>query len=512
MAKTNCTFPNCERESISYSPFCGQHTSNRELKRMINTLKENDLTDIYWDEVELKKIVFEKKHFAAGVFSNIDLYEVQFIDCGFSDCDFEHAVLTNCIFESCELEKCVFTDVTFQESRFSGCRIIDGGFNEINMADESLFKDCDLDSCEFSGGIFSETGINVSSRFYNNTFTQISISRAAFEKCQFIESRFSKSTLYDSSFIDCHFNTITHDFKLTGPPILCDFNGTVFINTSIPRNFRIWNNFKQRPVDFYRKTVERLLSVDHPNHLKELGLALQHLEVFPDVDANSLRLDVKELFRRLATEAGYEGNYEIIGEILSAYGRIPEKFRAMTGFFLPPAEDRGGLEPGQARLNIRVTLDSWTVGRVSAFLSLMNKMEEVLPTGAAHVIEVIEKGSFIIEILGSLKPLLAYFQTILDFRKSSYELKLKDLEIESKEIDLEYQRRLKQLEIRKREQEMEMTELEIYDKKIELMKKIKDHTGYDHLNYSKSKKGKKAEEIAEIMKKEFPILHLRVEE
>lgn len=55
MAKPNCAFPDCERESISYSPFFGQHTSNRELKMAINKLKEENLTDVYWDEVELKK-------------------------------------------------------------------------------------------------------------------------------------------------------------------------------------------------------------------------------------------------------------------------------------------------------------------------------------------------------------------------------------------------------------------------------------------------------------------------
>ncbi|RLJ69328.1 pentapeptide repeat-containing protein [Pedobacter alluvionis] len=512
MAKPNCSSPGCERESLSYSHFCGQHTSNGQLKRAINKLTEDDLTDVYWDEVELKKILFKNKHFAAGTFSNIDFYDVKFINCGFSDCDFERAVMTKCVFENCELEKCVFTDVTFQESRFSSCRILDGGFNEINIADESVFIDCDLDSCEFSGGIFSETCSISASRFYNNIFTQVSISRASFVKCQFIESRFSKSTLYDSSFIDCHFNTITHDFKLTGPPILCDFNGTVFINTIIPKNFRIWNNFKQRPVDFYGKTVERLLKVNNPDNLKELALVLQHLESFPQINANLLSLDVKELFRRLAADAGHAGNYEAIGEILSAYGRIPEKFRTQTGFFLPPAEGGQGLQQGQAKLNIRVTLDRWTVSQVSTFLSLMNEMEEVLPEGLAHEIEVIERGSFIIQILGSLKPLLAYFQTILDFKKSGYELKLKDLEIESRKIDLESQRRLKHLEVRKAEQDIEKTDLEIYSQKLELMKKIKDHTGYDHLAYSKSKKGKKAEEIAEIMKQEFPILHLRLEE
>ena len=512
MANPTCGAPNCERESISYSPFCGQHTNNRTLRKKINQLDKEDLTDVYWDEIELKKIIFENRHFAAGIFSNIDLYEVKFINCGFSDCGFEQAIFTNCVFENCELEKCTFTDVTFQESSFSGCRILDGEFNEINMADDSLFKNCDLDSCDFSGGIFSETGVNTGSRFYNTTFTQVSISRAAYENCQFIESRFSKSTLYDSSFIDCHFNTISHDFKLTGPPILCDFNGSVFINMSIPRTFRVWNNIKQHPVDFYRKTVDRLLKVGHPNSLKELALALQHLEMFPEINADLLGIEIKELFRRLAADAGHTGNYEIIGEILSAYGHIPEKFRTQTGFFLPPANDAASLQLGQARLNIRFGLDRWTVKRVSALLSLMDEMEEALPEGSPQVIEVIEKGSFIIEILGGLKHLLAYFQTIVDFKKSTYELKLKDLEIESKQIDLESQRRLKQLEVRKAEQEVEKKDLEIYNQKLELIKKIKDHTGYDHLDFSKSKKGKKAEQIAETMKQEFPILHLRLEE
>jgi hypothetical protein len=48
MAKPNCASPNCGRESISYSKFCGLHTSNRELKKAISKRKEDDLTDVYW--------------------------------------------------------------------------------------------------------------------------------------------------------------------------------------------------------------------------------------------------------------------------------------------------------------------------------------------------------------------------------------------------------------------------------------------------------------------------------
>lgn len=505
MAKPNCAAPNCGRESISYSKFCGQHTSNRELKKAINQLKEDDLTDVYWDEVELKKITFEKKHFAAGSFTNLDFEAMRFVNCGFSDCDFEHVVLTDTVFENRELEKCVFTDVTFQNSRFSGCRILDSGFKEINIADESSFENCDLDSCDFSGGIFSETGIIRATRFYNNTFTQISLTRTAFEQCQFIESTFSKSTFYDSGFISCQFNTITHDFKLSGLPMLCDFTGTKFLNMSMPRTFRIWNNFTNHPKEFYLKTVARLLNYNHPNHLKELGLALQHLEKYPEVNANGMRLAIKELFKKLAADAGHAGSYEIIGEILSAYGRIPERFRTQTGFFLPAADESSALAPGLAKLSVQLELNTWTVKQVSNLMGLMADIEEYLPEGLEQVIDLIEKGSFIIEIISNLKPLLAYFQSLIDFGKSSYDLRLKVLEIESKKIDLEYQRRLK-------EQEIQKNDLMIANQRLELISKIKEHTSYDHLAYSKTKKGKKAIEIADAIKQEFPILHVRLED
>jgi uncharacterized protein YjbI with pentapeptide repeats len=477
-----------------------------ELTLFIIVNSVTELSNLYnWDEVELKKITFEKKHFAAGSFTNLDFEAVRFVNCGFSDCDFEHLVMTDTIFENCELEKCVFTDVTFHESRFSGCKILDGGFNEINMADESLFGQCDLDSCDFSGGIFSETGVTRDTRFYRNTFTQISLSRAAFENCQFIESTFSKSTFYDSRFINCQFNTITHDFKLSDPPMLCDFRGTKFLNMTMPRTFRIWNNFKQHPKAFYLKTVGRLLKDNHPNHLKELGLALQHLEKFPEIDANGLRLEIKELFKQLAADAGHAGNYEIIGEILSAYGRVPERFRTQTGFFLPAANESEGLEPGMARLRVKLDLNNWTVKQVSQIMALMAEIEDYLPEGPEQVIDTIEEGSFIIEILAGLKSLLAYFQSLVDFGKSTYELRLKVLEIESKKIDLEYQRRLK-------EQELAKNDLTIATQKIELYTKIKEHYGYDHLAYGKTPKGKKATAIAETIKHEFPILHVRLED
>jgi len=512
MANKKCLSPNCERESISHSSFCGTHTNNRSLRKTIRQFKNDSFVDVFWDEVELKDIVFEKRHFAASTLSNIDLDNIHFINCGFSDCDFEHAVFTNCIFENCELEKCVFNDVTFQESTFNICEIIDCSFSEINLADESAFTNCNLESCEFSGGIFSETATNTRNRFYENNFTQFSISKTRFEQCQFTESRFSKSSFYDSAFINCHFNTISHDFKLSGPPMLCDFSGSDFINMSIPKSFKTWNNFKQTPIDFYLKTTHRLLADDHPNHLKELSLALQHLENYPEVDVFSLRTDLTSLFRKLLSAAAQAANYEIIGEILTAFGRIPEKFRQHTGFFLPPATETGNLQNDNSRLSIHVSLDQWTVKRVSAFLSLMNEMEKALPEGMAQEIESIEKGSLIIEIIGSLKPLLAYFQTLLSIRNSSYELKLKALELESKKTELEYQRQFKELEIKKSMLDLDAKQLQFDKEKLELMKAIKEASGYDHLKFIQSGTGKKAQKTAEIMQAEFPILHLRLEE
>lgn len=512
MANPTCSASNCDRESISYSTFCGHHTNNGKLRKAILKEKSNSMTDVYWEEVELKKLVIENKHFAAGIFTNIDFLEVRFVNCGFSDCGFELAVFTSCSFENCELEKCSFTDVTFQESGFLDCRIMEGLFSEINMADESIFQGCDLDNCDFSGGIFSETGTISGNRFYNASFTQVSINQAVFQGCQFIESKFSKSTLYDSAFLNCHFNTISHDFKLSGPPILCDFRGSDFVNTAIPKSFRSWNNFKQHPAQFYGKVVQRMLKDEHPNHLKELGLALSHLQKFPGIDELSIRLDVASLFKRLAAEAAHSGNYQIIGEILSAYGRIPENFRGPTGFFLPPASSDNGLEPGQARLIIRVELDRWTVARVSALLSMMAEMETLLPEGMPQEIDYMEKGSLIIEILGSLKPLLGYFQALLDFKKSSYELKLKGYELESKQIDLEYHRDMRQNELQRAAQELEKNDIELAHRRLDLMERIKEKTGYDHLDISKTKKGKKAEQLASAIKKEFPVIHLKLEE
>lgn len=511
MTERKCARKDCNRQAISNSRFCGQHTNNKEFNQKLNKLTRKDLKNLHWDELEIKKVKLPGKRFTALLLTNTDLTAVVFTECIFNGCNFQNITFTNCRFDRCKFEQAEFTDVTFHEAAFEGCTIVDSRFSEVLFADETVLQNTQVEDCILTGGMFSETGTSAQSTFLRGEFIQVSFNQARFNECQFIETTFTKSSIYDSVFTACYFDTITHDFALTGVPMLTDFRGTRFVNMSIPKNLRKWSNLKKAPLDFYLGIVDSLVVVNHPNYLPELAVALDKLLQLGYSPDSRLNHDVKALFKRLAASAAATGDYRTLGDILSDFGRLPYAFRQGTGFMLPPAKSgNDNALDEEARLTIHAQSENWQLQKITRFLSLLSQLEAALPEGPPQTLSYLENGSIIVQVIGGIKQLFTGFMSLLDAKKATMDIKLKGLEYQLKEldvkkaeIDLQHYERMKVLEY-------DTAKLSQLEQKLDILKKFQELTGVDYAAYLKTPNGQNAQNLSDLIQKEFPVFHLEI--
>ncbi|MCW3105797.1 MAG: hypothetical protein JWQ09_303 [Segetibacter sp.] len=321
MDQKMCSKKGCNKEAISFSKFCGKHTSNKDIINKLRTTRFKNLKSLYLDEVEIKKITFSGKIFLSATIQDTDFNQAIFNDCSFKGCGFSNAVFTECKFIDCYFEQWDCKDVTFSETIFERCTFEDWQLNQCLFAEETAITDSTVDSCEITGGFFSETGIFKNVKFLSTNFLQASFAQAKFSECQFIDVDFLKTSLYDSAFTSCCFDTISHDFSITGIPQLCDFRGTRFINMSIPKNLGKWNNLKKEPTLFYQDVVNMLTSLKHPNYLADLAVALSYLQKLNFPFKTELLERVRSHFKYLVNEAYASADYRTLGNIMSEFGK-----------------------------------------------------------------------------------------------------------------------------------------------------------------------------------------------
>lgn len=504
-----CRFAGCHKEAISLSEFCGKHTANKDIIHALKNLPDGPFASLYLDEVEIKKLTLAGKEFTSATVQDTDFEKVVFVDCAFLSSGFAATVFKECRFVNCRFLQWDCKDVTFSETVFEGCSFDDWQLNQCFFGDETAIVESGIDGCEVIGTFFSETGEFRDVKLLSTNFVQASFAQARFSRCQFIEAEMSKTSLYDSAFTGCLFSTVSHDFKLTGVPMLCSFKDSVFENMTVTKAMRRWNNFKKDDTLFYLDIVEMILPLNHPNYLSELGLALQKLTALKLQPSDELKERIHDLFRRLLSEVAQTGNYTSVGNILSDYGKVPAPFRKNSAFLLPPPGD--GTSRTGSRLTVQVHLPLWRPEYIGRFTTLLAELDEKLPDADSSLISSIENGSLIVQLLGTVKHLFAGLRMLVDLKKTKVEIdnlqldaRKKQLELKKIEIELAHYEKMKTLEAQK-------AELEVYEKKLQLIEQAGKQFGYDHRAYLRTKKGQNAEKTAALIQKEFPVLWLRLE-
>jgi fluoroquinolone resistance protein len=514
MKQQVCAKPNCQKVAISFSKFCGEHTKNKDLVAKLKTVATKNVRKLHLDEVEIKKITLSNKTFHSPNIQNCDFDQVNFDSCTFLFFTNGNSTFTECKFINCYFEQWDCTDITFHETIFENCTLRDCNINQSSFADETVFVNCEWDGCSCIGGMFSETGTNKNIKFHNTQFIQASFNQAIFSESQFVETIFSKTALYDSNFNDCYFTTVTHDFPITGVPMLCDFRGCKIENMTVSKLMRTWNNFNKQPQDFYLSLVSMLTTVNHPNYLSELAKALTHLDKLGYLPDWQVLDSIKNLFKRLVMDAYEMQDYRTMGDIMSEFGNIPLRFRSNIGFMLPPPSDAQTERDNISKLTITANAPEWTLAKVSQFLQLLATLEPNLPSSIPQTVNYIERGSLIIQLLGGFKQLLVLLHCIADFGKTSIQAKLKTKELESEILAIEKERKRIELEYLNKNKALEYQkdQLAYVEKMLQVLEILEKRTGFDYRTYLRTTKGKNAKNIATIINEAFPMLNLVIEE
>lgn len=513
MNTKKCKNTKCENLVISFSDYCGKHTKSSDVKKRLKSISSFEINDINLHKIKLSKVTLSSKVFSYPLFNDCEFISFEFIQCKFFFADFTHTIFDECRFVDCHFEEVNATDTQWMNCIFINCVFDKSIFNQC-FFDNTKASSCDFNTIEFIGHFFGDTGPFEECNFDTCIFTQSSINQSIFDKCNFESCDFIKTTLYDSSFINSYFKNVTNDFKDLGGPTLCDFRNSKFIKTYLPRSAKKWNNFNKENIDYYLSMVDVISDVVlvYPSELSDLTVVLIHLNKLHFQITNTFKERIHELYRFLLENAAKKGDYEVAGDIINEYGKVPFVFRKGATFVLPPPTNpEEELDSMYAKLYIRVTLPKWSLQSVSKFILLLSKIENQIPNYTPQLIKGIQQGSLSATIFGDLRQLLLTGR-ILDVEKLEIEIdKLEAtfqkelLEIQHKKIELEYLSEEKKLEL-------ESKRLSIMKQKLEILDMLEKKLGVDYKKYAQSEEGQIALSIAEEIKVSFPILKLKLTE
>lgn len=516
MKRTKCTFKDCPNDAITFSENCGQHTSNRKVISALKNYKEKSFAGIFLSDVEIKTLTFNNKIFSNCQILDVEFLYTHFVNCIFKDCylsnvhfidvTFERSNFVNCDFHNCEFEHCSFEVSMFSTDTFIECSFYENTLIRKSSFVDALFIGSTIDEeCDFNGTEFTKTKIY-----------QSSISDSDFSESSLVACEFRDVILFKNDFRNSTIQSLTHDFGLGSFPKLNDFSSATIIDTTIQRNIKEWNLFKGKQEKFLMNIVEKIYKERHPNNLMVLTKALELLEQFGYNKNAPFINKINSLFRNQFERATSNGDYRTIGEIISEYGRIPVSYR-ITGFALPAPKSMPFIKGHEASLTIQFKMDIWTVQNVHQLLLYISELEKMLPIGNSPLeVSDILKGSIFATLWGDFKQ-IGYAGRLLDIEKLEIEVEHAQIKKELDRIELERQKEIikthkkeNKLRLKKMELENENIELELMQKKINILTSLEKLQGIDYIEFVETYEGKKAKRIALDLGEVFPIESLKM--
>lgn len=334
-----CKTSGCGNKSISLSEFCGAHTSNDTYLAAILAELHQHTEHSYCTISDVELIPETEQTFAGHTFSdctfmNFDLTRFIFRETQFISCDFTDIELTDSRFEDCS-----FSDCTLDQLNFSECHLVGNNFDQCEW-DNSTFHDaCTLSHNSFELNKLTQFTLFESpdatgNHFEHCEFILSSINHANFDRSEFLYTGFSKTSIAYSSFRECLFQDVDHDFDQIGPPIACDFFAARVDEEFRQLTEKLYCNYRhEHYLDFVRESIEALLLLEHSNYLSELSYffnyCLEH-----DVSIQQYQAHTVALFKRLYQKAVQLNNIEMLGSLIRSFTEMPEEIR-QQGFLLP---------------------------------------------------------------------------------------------------------------------------------------------------------------------------------
>jgi len=159
-----CTAPGCRKPAFAEEPTCVAHAPDPESLLAETQAGLRSMTEI------------RNQNFSGARFSNLDLSGKSFIACSFMGSTLSGVLFTGarfriCFFDGSDISSCDFSHLDAQFSSFGGARIVD-----------SSFEHSELIHLNFSGARIEE---------------------CTFDNSNLYDSRFIKTELITTDFIDC---------------------------------------------------------------------------------------------------------------------------------------------------------------------------------------------------------------------------------------------------------------------------------------------------------------------
>jgi len=442
-----CKNDECEKRAISFSEYCGEHTSNEKYQVVLNDLKEGSYSDLWISEMELEKIDLK----------NIQFHNSQIVDCAF----------VNSSFDNFKLEMSMLNDVLFSQAMFASCFI---GNNSSVIS--SSFQKCDIKKTSFIKTSFNQTMINEtnlenadwhSSAFLGVDFTKcnlklLTISLCSFDQssfnyskvddCSILNSKIARTILYDTRFNKLKVNQINTDFEeIDYPIVLCEFHDCIFPKNFISENCKKWNAIDENSTSFNFRVLEHINDSIHIPNLQLLPAIVEDLYE-PDEKngllATLLQNTLKSHYNYVTTNQDFDG----LGDIAKIINRIPNSLIIKPNNYLPTPN----LIANKRTLTLTFLGEFESLDKLNSLTSKLYEFETIYNKYKKDKLRIIsiETGSITITVSSSVLLILFIiyglyktYDFIIDAnikrstnKKIGQEIELNDLEKTKKELEI----------------------------------------------------------------------------
>ncbi len=518
-----CKSKDCINDTITFSDYCGLHSSKRKIRSILNKLELGG----NYNNIKLSRIAPKN-----GYFDSLNINEFQITDAFFTSfhiknsnfgelSDFSKSSFDEVIIENCSFQGVVFEDVNFTGVEIINCKFSDCNFNQCHFTYEGSILNSIFEKCKFSGCFIDDNKIE-NSKFILGEFLICSFEECKFLLSNFQDIEFSSTNIYNNELTDVHFLRIEHDFNSSSYIRLCIFNNCTFLDFRLPEDFKFSNSTEEPPLIFYKRIVDQYTDKPDINFLNVLNAALFRIGKIDDKELMPLRTNFFKIYQNLLEKVKEKRDYILFSKLIENFAISPDKIKDTDRLFLPPPV-QSEISESEANIKIYINVDDWDINSISKVQLKLATISNSLPQSKSPIrVERIEKGSLIEILSGELLPITVFFyflykygikgvisdfadvylklQTIGVKKLENQERRLKIKELEAK---LNIQDKSDKLNLQKLENEVKKQELDIIDKFLQLKK-------FSVENYGNTQEGRDIIKAIEELNQENKILDLKL--
>jgi len=407
-----CKIDGCNNESLSLVDTCPIHTeSSVIIEKLLNlktktqrglTFYEIDIINITISDFIFDTLTINECTIESVVFQNCSFYLTTFFNCRFNNCKFINCKMDNSDLEELTIEDCCFDNFEFNESNMSSCWISEG----------TSFLNSKIQLCEIKNVNFYDCNLSKNVIINDSSLIQCSFNGSNIDNIILNKNYLIKTSFYDSSLRFSKFLDVTNDFETVGVPTLCDFYGAEFSNTLLPYDIYLkWNNFEYKSKKlFYSSALKKLCEEDQPNNLEELGICLNRLQEFSDIN-NEIKFLVNRTYKNYWEKFALQyANLHTAGKIIQSYSQLPDSIKETKLLLGSPNIVDNSKATIKIVLNIDKNNDYYGNGLSFNKVILLNadllRLQELLNGKDLEIIEL-KRGSLEETIIGSTKSILS---------------------------------------------------------------------------------------------------------